>query len=516
MIRRVRRIDRAFERIARFAGPCVRTAIACAALGLSLAARGSPIDPRMRLYDGPDGATCEYFNAGARLQWRHKLGDWRDADGKPQGDKPYAVARIEAGAPSSIVQWDITKLARQWSDGAAPIGAMLLRSVRDLPMATATFASREASHERLRPRLAVRFADASAAPVTILPVSDTALDCSTVSSLGGLPTLRTGDRQTSALEFELQSLAGRPIGQALLQLNLLHQDAETAVGVYALIPPVVEQRASARSAISDAYPRDRGIEHDANVIFATGFESPFWRSAWSYITPASRADAITRDAAHKFEPIAGAALRVAIPRGSSVGLDMGYNFLDKLGKEPEEIYFRYYLRFGDDWIPTADGGKLPGPAGTYGRAGWGGRKANAREGWSLRGAFLRASSPANPLHGRVPIGTYAYHAGAEDFFGDEWDWNLASQLLERNRWYCLEQHLRMNTPGKRDGLLRAWIDGVLAFDKSDVYLRDTPLIRIEKIWMNVYHGGMSRAAEDLHLYIDNVVIARRPIGCMAQ
>ena len=32
--------------------------------------------------------------------------------------------------------------------------------------------------------------------------------------------------------------------------------------------------------------------------------------------------------------------------------------------------------------------------------------------------------------------------------------------------------------------------------------------------MNVYHGGTSPAASDMHLYIDNVVIARRYIGPM--
>ena len=111
---------------------------------------------------------------------------------------------------------------------------------------------------------------------------------------------------------------------------------------------------------------------------------------------------------------------------------------------------------------------------------------------------------------------YAYHAVGEDFFGDEWDWNRSTQLLERNRWSCLEQCLRMNTPAQRDGLLRVWIDGVMAFDKQDVYLRDIPSIGIEKIWMNVYHGATTKAAEDLRLHIDNVVVAPRPIGCVAR
>jgi hypothetical protein len=71
---------------------------------------------------------------------------------------------------------------------------------------------------------------------------------------------------------------------------------------------------------------------------------------------------------------------------------------------------------------------------------------------------LRAFSAANPLHGRIAIGTYAYHAGGEDFFGDKWDWNLANQFMQRNHWHCLEQHLRMNTPAAHDGIVEAWID----------------------------------------------------------
>ena len=53
--------------------------------------------------------------------------------------------------------------------------------------------------------------------------------------------------------------------------------------------------------------------------------------------------------------------------------------------EPEEIYFRYYLRLGNDWNPTTDGGKLPGISATYSRVGWGGRKADGMTGWSMRG-----------------------------------------------------------------------------------------------------------------------------------
>ena len=39
-------------------------------------------------------------------------------------------------------------------------------------------------------------------------------------------------------------------------------------------------------------------------------------------------------------------------------------------------------------------------------------------------------------------------------------------------------------------------------------------LKIEQIWMNVYHGGKKPSPYDQHLFIDNVVIARKYIGPM--
>ena len=98
-------------------------------------------------------------------------------------------------------------------------------------------------------------------------------------------------------------------------------------------------------------------------------------------------------------------------------------------------------------------------------------------------------------------------------YGSDWLWeNDRLGFLENNRWYCVKQHAKMNTPGKNDGILRGWIDGQLAFEKTDVRMRDMDTLKIETIWLNVYHGGGWTAQSDHHLYIDNVVIARNPIG----
>ncbi len=196
-------------------------------------------------------------------------------------------------------------------------------------------------------------------------------------------------------------------------------------------------------------------------------------------------------------------------------MNMGFDFADELGFEPDEIYFRYYLRFADDW-ETSDGGKLPGISGTYGVAGWGGRPSDGTNGWSARGTFHLVPPAGNPFEQSVPIGNYVYHADMTGQYGDIDLWQLGYRgILEKNRWYSVEQFLRMNTPGENDGVLRAWVDGRLAYERTDWRWRDIDALKIERIWMNVYHGGTAAVPQDVHLYIDNVVIANRYIGPLA-
>jgi hypothetical protein len=471
-------------------------------------------DPRTDLFDGIDGATCRYFNAGAQLPWRERLGDWLDADGTLHGDRPFASAALRTVPSSKPAEWDVTQLVRAWAAGAAPASGIVIAALA--PWAGVDFASRETPDAAQRPRIVVSLDDAPA-PVSLAPTADVTLDCSTAHSLGASSLLRVGPSLRAVLQFDVAPLARRRVLKATLQLTpAAPLRAVASVGIFQLDPPAVASAPGAHHGLSERYPRDEGIAKDPDVLMATGFESAAWKSAWSYVGATSHVDRVARDDAHGFAPLSGSALRVKVAKGDNYGLDMGFDFAEKLRYEPEEVYFRYYLRLGDDWIPTVDGGKLPGLSGTYGKSGWGGRRASGTTGWSMRGQFNREPSAGNPLHGRTTIGTYAYHADMEDDFGDHWYWvDGAIGVLERNRWYCLEQRFKVNGLGARDGVLQAWVDGVLALEKFGINVRSQPNIRIERVWMNVYHGGTEPAAEDMHLYIDGVVVARKPIGCRA-
>jgi hypothetical protein len=66
------------------------TAVGCTLLLLGGGAFAGPaglLDAS--LYDGSDGVTCRYFNAGALIPWRRAGGDWVDRAGAPHGREAF-------------------------------------------------------------------------------------------------------------------------------------------------------------------------------------------------------------------------------------------------------------------------------------------------------------------------------------------------------------------------------------------------------------------------------------------
>lgn len=467
------------------------------------------------LFDGADGATCHYFNQAGRIKWRQRGGDWVDARGEQRGAVAHAVATVEASNTGRRIEWDVTSLARAWLSREADNDGVAIAMAAGGPRGVVVFHTRESQEERARPRLTLEWS--GGARQVIAPSADVHLDCSTVRGLGREPRAKVEDDATFLLRFELPepSTTGRLRRASLSLMTTARPSGGMALAVYRIDAPRQAAPGKPELGLAQAYVRDQGIDKHPDVMMAENFESLTWPLDWTHARPDFGFRTVARDAPLEFEPLVGKALRVAIPRGGNTGLDLSYGFKEKTGEEPEEIYFRYYLRLAPDFVPIVDGGKLPGLAGTYGRAGWGGRRWDGQSGWSMRGGFARAASRGNPIADFVPVGTYAYHAGAEDFWGDHWPWDVGLRgLLRRNRWYCIEQYFRVNRVGADDAELKVWVDGELAMQRTGIRVRDVPEIRIERIWMNVYHGGTAPAAADLHLFIDNVVVARRYIGPM--
>ncbi len=465
-----------------------------------------------------DGANREHYNSGAILPWEHFMGDWRDAADAPQGDVAYVVARVVDSDTSKPVRWDVTSLVHEWtdvdSDEKHPNQGFFLR-VTD-GRGPIMFASRESTDETLRPKLQLT---GERGTVSLDPVADTYLTKSTYRCQGQADELRVSAKPDHLLiRFDLKQAAKvGAISKAALVLQTTKQYGSASIGVFRCRQGHDEPTTLPAWGIAARYKNDRGIGDDPDVVFATGFERTNWQNEWTQAEPRERIDTVDVESRfEKFLPLDGKALRSKIAKGSTTALNTLYKFKKQTGSEPEEIYFRYYLRLADNWNQTVEVGKLPGITGTYGNAGWGGRKSNGTNGWSARGLFTKTVPPGNPLAGRTPIGFYCYHADMKSSYGTNWIWSKGYRgYLATNRWYCIEQYCRLNTPGEKNGILRAWVDGHVAFEKTNVRFRRTDKLKIEQIWMNLYHGGTIPSPHDQHVFIDNVVIANNYIGPMS-
>jgi hypothetical protein len=332
-----------------------------------------------------------------------------------------------------------------------------------------------------------------------------------------MPFLTAHGGTLVALRFVLPEGAMPAACELILVSTPDARPASVQLDVFAVRSPLVPAAGPARKGIASRYPADRGIASDPEVLFADDFQRGHWDPRWTSGVRSGAIVVASPGAESAGPPLSDRSLRATIPRGQQLGVDLRYP-LRQHGEEPEEVFFRYYLRLAADWVRAGDGGKLPGLAGTYGRAGWGGRPWDGAQGWSLRGSYGLPLAPDHGAAGEVMLGTYAYHANAPSSYGEVFNWtgDELAGLVKVERWYGIEQHLRLNAPGRDDGLLEVWVDGRPALVRKDLRLRDTRSLRIEHVWLNVFHGGTARAPADMNAFITNVVVAKGYIGTLSR
>jgi len=485
--------------------------------------------PKVRqyvLFDGESGATRDCWNRGIGVRWRNACGDWRDALDAAQGPAALASASVPPGSGPRPIPFDVTALVRWWLKNGNT--GLLLRAGGG----PCEFASRENPDAALRPALTVA---TSGGKKTCPCTADATLNSSTYKSLGLGPTVAVG---AAVMQFDLSGVAGEIQG-ATLTLQATKSSRPATVEVMRLDATAVYAGGGPpKLGLAKDYPYDRGIAAHRDVVFATDFSGTDWRQR--HFTEGD-----ISDPAFGEEPsLRSTYIRGQFTKGNTGSCGLEYRWTAHNLPEPEEIYFRYYVFLEDDFGSLVDGNKMPGLAGRYGiRRGtsWsrvdgnGGSPTTGRareskagrvlSGWSMRAVGLQKPADDNPYRDLTGVNTYAYHADQRGSYGDHWRWGTA--LLEHGRWHCIEQYAKMNAvdgpfdelgngAGRTDGALRAWLDGVQVFEKTDIRFRHHPAIKIDEVWLNWYHGGTQPAAATHHYRMTNVVVARSYIGPLAR
>lgn len=492
-------------------------------------AAGEPTPPRIKqftLFDGESGAARDYWNRGIQVAWRHPCGDWRDAANAPQGASAFATAKLSGKSRPGPVTWDVTTLVKHWMANGNTGLLLLARG------GGCEFAAREHPETEMRPVLKITTAGGTKdCPCT----ADASLNASTYKALGMQPSLAVSPPQSRAvLQFDLSAIDG-DVQKAALVLHALKVRGDTVLEVMRLdAPTLYPGGGTPKLGLARDYPRDQGIAGHRDVLFATDFAGTAWRDK---VFTEGR----VLDPTFGKDPLLGSTyLRSQFVKGETGSCALDYRWSTHRQPEPEEVYFRYYLLLEKDFGSTVDGHKMPGLAGRYGRwtgknysvvCGNGGSRTTGLVsqsergktlcGWSMRGSGNKKPADDNPYREWTAVGTYGYHTDQAGDFGDHWRWGTA--VLEHDRWYCIEQYVKVNSvagpfcplgngTGRRDGVLRVWVDGQEVFEKTDIRFRHHPDIKIDEVWLNWYHGGTRPAIATHHYRMSNIVVARGYIG----
>lgn len=448
-----------------------------------------------------EGATRDFYNRGAGQRWENTLGDWLDNSFIPQGKVPFSTLKIPVKNKLDQLEINVTSLVQLWQKGTLTNNGFRLHNPKKRPL---SLIAKEQKSYLNQPMLEVHTLTESFE----LPVqADTILKKSTYTCLGSSPILNA--KHPVLTRFDISSIK-QPITKAILKLTLAKKIPKPILlEVFAV--NVVKNSDIIKQGISSQIFSNEYLNKNPNITFFTSFENESWTNQWEDTSKGSY-QLTSNNSKEKFSPLSGKALEITIKKGKFVGI--GAKHL--LPKNLEKAYFRYYLRLGDSWqINTT--GKLPGFAGTYNnttyKAGWGGRKSDGSNGWSARMFTNSTLSSNNVLPNKTPIGNYLYHADMKKTYGDTEYWNLNNEsLLKKNTWYSIEQYIQLNTPNKQNGQLKAWVNGKLVYNNTNIRFSDNPSVGLESVWLNVYHGGKTKAPKDLTVFIDELIIANSYIG----
>lgn len=142
----------------------------------------------------------------------------------------------------------------------------------------------------------------------------------------------------------------------------------------------------------------------------------------------------------------------------------------------EAAEMTYTLRFSRDF-DFVKGGKLPGLCGGPENVS-GGRPADGRNGFSARLMWRR--------DGRGEA--YVYHKNQKGDYGDSFafpdDFRFPTDAPVKVRLA-----VSMNTPGKRDGTLRVWIDDKAMVQRTDLEWRSADTFGVDSLYFETFHGG---------------------------
>ena len=189
-------------------------------------------------------------------------------------------------------------------------------------------------------------------------------------------------------------------------------------------------------------------------------------------------------------------------KGALLGEETGFTWFSTLPNGgTEEAVMEYKLKFskGYDW---SLGGKLPGLCG-----GSAPRGCNEDQGVRDNGFTARIM-----WHRDAQMITYPYWSEMVGRCGENWYWkdnngNGNNIRISDDTWHTIREHVKLNTPGVRNGIIEIFLDGNLVQKRTDLMFRKAGKnFKIDNAYITTYVGGSTdafRPDHDQNIWFDD-------------
>ncbi|MCA3240830.1 MAG: hypothetical protein ING89_05995 [Rubrivivax sp.] len=477
------------------------------------------------------GPTKDVWNVNFGMRWRRGTkGDWLDARQIENGSQPFATVAIPAAGRYAA---DVTALIQRWLGNNENRGFYLRTVGTDFPF---DWTGRLSSDADQRPTLVL---NTTAGTVRIVARCNANWVTSSSSAINTGTVFQTSSQAQAIVHFPLPVLSGT-LMSASLELTCAVWRRVGTLQVLEADPPqfiIPDSVPNPVRGIGAAVANFAALRTHPEVLLATDFADGTYGNGF---TPA---------APRVFNPATGTTYAAGtVQAGTRTSLDVTLNLIQpNVDGTPattiNEMFIQYWVYLEDNFGSSVDSTKSPAfetrfgywnPVGYWqsvggnGGAPGDGRKTwnAAQRRWEYSGNSIRTHwgrTPADPTDydGLIWLDYYAYHLDQTQAFPEGRLWE--GVLIRRGRWYCIDLQVKMNTvfgpfdtngngEGNRDGELRAWVNGVLAYEATNMRWTRNPEMGVQGGWLNVFHGGQLNSPRDMGYRLDRVVLSRRYVG----
>lgn len=176
-------------------------------------------------------------------------------------------------------------------------------------------------------------------------------------------------------------------------------------------------------------------------------------------------------------------------------------------KNFEDVYWRFYMKTGENWV----GQPLKvSRAIVFSSSNW----AQAAIGhlWQAESGLGLGLDPVSGVSGSSVVTTRWNDFPNFKWLGKADGTEQVYASSNRGRWFCVEVHMKLNTPGQSDGVFEYWLDNKLDARKTNLNWRGSYTVYgINAITLEGWTNG--GAAQDQSRYFDNFVVSKNRIGC---